>query len=95
MVQNLDAYANEDRERSLFLMVMASIGTTPEASSNLQAQPEAYLQTHFPPGFHDRNRQALGSTDSKLHKQLENVRYQVRNLVCTGILLMGSSLVLP
>lgn len=84
MIANVDAYAGDNRERSVFRMVTAA----------LRAQPKAYIRADFPPQFLQEDRLALSHVHTKVRRQVKNVQHLVRNHALTGVVLGHSHMVL-
>ncbi|WAQ88702.1 hypothetical protein PtA15_10A121 [Puccinia triticina] len=84
MIANVDAYAGDNRERSVFRMVTAA----------LRAQPKAYIRADFPPQFLQEDRLALSHVHTEVRRQVKNVRHLVRNHALTGVVLGHSHMVL-
>ncbi|OAV99408.1 hypothetical protein PTTG_04534 [Puccinia triticina 1-1 BBBD Race 1] len=75
LIPDIEAYTRDNREQSVFRLVMATINR----------QPPAHLRTHYPPGYAAGHRLAVNHTQAEVKRQIKNVRHQVRNILLTGI----------
>ncbi|EFP82339.2 uncharacterized protein PGTG_08295 [Puccinia graminis f. sp. tritici CRL 75-36-700-3] len=73
--ENIETYAQDNHENSLFRLVMAEIALL----------PPAFQRAHLPPRFIGGDQSALNSVHTEVKNQLKQVRHKVRNVLLTGI----------